>query len=78
MKADMNDHDRLAKYVERVFAASKQTEWPTVRRAAHALGWTQDRVEAACDGDPRGLLYLSSYFTCPEQALGEHFVERLA
>jgi hypothetical protein len=70
-----NDHDRLHAYVERFFAKKKKTEWPTVKRAARSLGWTQERVEGAVEGDPKTRLFLTSYFTRPEPLLGEHFVE---
>jgi hypothetical protein len=69
---------RLAGYVEKFFSRSGQTQWPTVRQVARALGWRQSRVEETCDGDSDGLLFLSSYFTTPEPTLGEHFVERLS
>lgn len=42
------------------------------------MRWKQQRVEEACDGDPDGLLFLSSYCTSPEPTLGEHYVERLS
>jgi hypothetical protein len=71
------DVARLADYVERVFAESQKTRWPTVAEAARALRWRQSRVEEACDSDPENLLFLSSYFVTPEPRLGEHFVERL-
>jgi hypothetical protein len=70
------DSERLSRYVEGVFARSEQTEWPTVRRAARALGWPQKRVEDAVEGDPDGELFLSSYFARDEPPLAEHFIER--
>ncbi len=75
MPCALNDHDRLFGYVERFFARTKHTEWPTVRQVARALGWRQRRVEEACDGDPDGRLFTSSYFAWSEPPLGEHFVE---
>jgi hypothetical protein len=51
--------------------------WPTVRQAARSLGWTQQRIEDACDGDPDYLLSLSSYLTVPEPPLGDHFIESI-
>ncbi len=72
----MRDHQRLSLYVERFFARSGNTEWPTVRQAARALRWRMERVEATCDGDPESELFLSSYHAYPEPTLAEHFVER--
>ncbi len=56
----MKDSARLLAYVERFFARAKQTAFPTVRRAARSLGWTQRRVEEAIDGDPEGQLFTTS------------------
>jgi hypothetical protein len=71
----MRDHDRIFGYVERAFARSGRTKWPTVRAAARSLGWTQARVEDAVEGDPGGRVFLSSYFVSPAPTLGDHFVE---
>jgi hypothetical protein len=69
----MLDHEYVWRYVERFFAAHSRTEWPTVRRVARSLRWTQQRVSDAVDGDPDGRTFLSSYQG--EYPLGEHFVE---
>lgn len=69
------DFGVLCCYVERYFARHGRTEWPTVRRAARALGWTQDRVVEAVEGDPESRMFLSAYNTAPPQTRGEHFVE---
>lgn len=69
-----NDHDRLAEYVEHFFARHEKTEWPTVRRAARSLGWTQTRTVEAVDGDPSTRLFTSSFFF-DEPSVGEHFIE---
>lgn len=71
----MRDSERLYRYVERYFGKSGNTEFPTVRRVARALRWTQDHVELTIGDDER--LMLTSYFTSPEPLLGEHFVESL-
>ncbi len=71
----MKDAERLYAYVESYFARHQQTEWPTVRRIAKSLGWTQMRVQEAIDGDPDGRCFTSSYFVAPDPPFGEHFVE---
>lgn len=71
----MNDHDRLHLYVERRFARSGRMSWPTVRQAAHALRWTHVRVQDACEGDPGGRLFTTSYHAALDPPIGEHFVE---
>ena len=71
----MNDHERLFAYAEGFFARAQKTEWPTVRQAARALGWTHQRVEEAAEGDPEARLFLSRHNVDPEPPLGDHFVE---
>lgn len=70
------DHLRLSQYVEEFFRRSGNTDWPTVRQAARALRWSYRRVEQACDDEPDGQLFTSSYYTTPETPFGEHFIER--
>jgi hypothetical protein len=71
----LNDHDRLARYVERFFLAHKKTKWPTVRRIAKSFGWKHDRIRDAVDGDPDSRMFTSSYNMSPEPPFGKHFVE---
>lgn len=47
-----SDHDRLFRYVQRVFFRSGRTKFPTVRDAARALRWRYSEVTAAVEGDP--------------------------
>ena len=71
------DHERLSAYIERYFTQHDRTQWPTVREAAKALRWTQERVESAIDGDPDGLLALTYYNVAWDVPIGDKFVERL-
>jgi hypothetical protein len=71
----MSDHDRVFRYVERFFARTGKTQWPTVRQITRAFGWSQARLQDAIDGDPQERLFTSSYFATPEPPLAEHFVE---
>lgn len=72
-----NDHEHLTRYVERYFVRRSNTKWPTVREAAKALGWTQDRVESAAEGDPNGSLCLTYYNVAWSVPVGDKFVECL-
>jgi len=71
----MADHERLHRCVERLFAKSEKTRFPTVREVARVLRWKQARVEATVEGDPDERLFLTSYFTVVPEPLAEHFVE---
>lgn len=64
----------LGKYAERYFRRHQMTEFPTVAKAARSLGWSQRRVEDACE-DSEYSMCLSSYHAAPSPRLGEHFVE---
>jgi hypothetical protein len=68
----MRDSERLERYAERWFQRHMRTEFPTVRRAARSLGWTQERVEMACE-DSGYRVTLASYLG--ETSLAEHVVE---
>lgn len=71
-----SDYERVVRYVERRFAASRWTAYPTVREVARAIGLTFVEVETvASSGD--GNLQLTSYYTEPPEPLGDHFVETL-
>ena len=69
--------ERVWRYVERRFARSGNTAWPSVREAARALGCRQGEIEEAVYNDER--LFLSYYFT-QEYAngslpLGDYLIE---
>lgn len=72
----MTDVERLSAFVESHFKESKNTEFPTVREAAAALGCTHKRIESLCDEDPEQELFLTAHLSTPAAALGDHFVER--
>ena len=61
----MSDHERVFRCVERhvarALAAGKGTDWPTVAIVARRLRMSHGAVEAACDGDPDGRIFLSGY-----------------
>jgi hypothetical protein len=79
----MSEHEdfrRLYGYVERFFARSGKTAWPTVRQAARSLGWKQEYVlsliEDGCSSPdlPDDCLFLSSHpGGC--DAMADHFIE---
>jgi hypothetical protein len=71
------DHARLRAYAERFFQRSGRTKFPTVRRAAKSLGWTQARVEKAAEGDPDGALMMTQFNTGKQEPLAERFVETI-
>lgn len=66
----MIDSERLFLYVERSFGRADQTEWPTIRKAARALGWTQSRVAQAVEDHEH--LGTQSYYCTPPEPLAEH------
>lgn len=66
------DADTLFLYVERFFRRSAWTEWPTVRRAARTLKWTQERVVDAVDLDALRRMGLIGRF---DHDLGDQRVE---
>lgn len=70
-----SDHDRLHAYAEAFFQRSGRTEWATIRQAARSLGWRQERVYDAIEGDPHDRMFVSSYFSCAEPSLGDYFIE---
>jgi hypothetical protein len=69
------DHDRLVAYAERFFQRHAKTEFPTVRAAARALRWNQQRIEDAVDGDPDGRLMLTGFNLTNRR--GDLFVETM-
>jgi hypothetical protein len=76
-KFPFTDVERLSMYVAGFFGRHRREKWPTVRQAARALGWRQQRVEEVCEEDSSGRLFLSSYFCTPPDPLGDHFVEHI-
>ena len=73
--ASETDSDRVARYAEAYFQRHHKEEWVTIRRAAKSLGWTQDRVVDAIEGDPENRTFTSSYFGGDDPPIGEHFIE---
>lgn len=72
-----SDHDRLFAYAEAFFQRSGRTEWTTIRQAARSLGWHQERVYDAIEGDPHDRMFVSSFFATPEPSLGDYFIETI-
>jgi hypothetical protein len=68
------DNVRLFKYVEGFFARATKRDsmWPTVRRAARSLGWTQQRVQSVVMGDHSLQLQLTGFVL---DKLGDRLVE---
>jgi hypothetical protein len=68
------DYARLHRYVERRFAKSGRTEWPTVRQAARALRLTIEGVTALVE-EWDGPLMLTYYHVGFKVPAGDYFIE---
>lgn len=68
-----DDYGRLHAYVERFFARSGNTTFPTVKQAAKAMGLKQAEVFEVVE-EHSGVMFLTSYFTDPPQRIGEYYI----
>jgi hypothetical protein len=74
-----SDECALKAFAERFHARENgriAPPWPTVRQAAVALGWTQQKVTDTAEACGEGLM-LTSFYTNPPQDPADHYVETI-